>query len=96
MGRRHLGGQLFWLTGQAGSGKTTIAYTIAQHFDGLEKMNILDDIPSWAAPFFAPANLKRQEDKFILFPPLYISSLESRDRTPMLCMNPTSSTRPTS
>lgn len=24
---------VFWLTGQAGSGKTTIAYTIAQHFD---------------------------------------------------------------
>ena len=28
---------VFWLTGQAGSGKTTIAYTIAQHFDKLEK-----------------------------------------------------------
>ena len=27
---------VFWLTGQAGSGKTTIAYTIAQHFDELE------------------------------------------------------------
>ena len=31
------GPPVFWLTGQAGSGKTTIAYTIAQHFDGLEK-----------------------------------------------------------
>jgi len=28
---------IFWLTGQAGSGKTTIAYTIAQHFDKLQK-----------------------------------------------------------
>ena len=28
---------VFWLTNQAGSGKTTIAYTIAQHFDRLEK-----------------------------------------------------------
>jgi hypothetical protein len=28
---------VFWLTGQAGSGKTTIAYTISQHFDRLEK-----------------------------------------------------------
>ena len=28
---------VFWLTGQAGSGKTTIAYTIAQYFDRLEK-----------------------------------------------------------
>ena len=28
---------VFWLTGQAGSGKTTIAYTIAQYFDGLDK-----------------------------------------------------------
>ena len=28
---------VFWLTGEAGSGKTTIAYTIAQYFDGLEK-----------------------------------------------------------
>ena len=28
---------VFWLTGQAGSGKTTISYTIAQYFDGLEK-----------------------------------------------------------
>ena len=27
---------VFWLTGEAGSGKTTIAYTIAQYFDGLE------------------------------------------------------------
>ncbi|KAF5311024.1 hypothetical protein D9619_008107 [Psilocybe cf. subviscida] len=26
-----------WLTGDAGSGKTTIAYTIAEHFDKLEK-----------------------------------------------------------
>jgi tRNA A37 threonylcarbamoyladenosine biosynthesis protein TsaE len=31
------GPPVFWLTGQAGSGKTTIAYTIAQYFDGLEK-----------------------------------------------------------
>ena len=30
------GPPVFWLTGQAGSGKTTIAYTIAQYFDGLE------------------------------------------------------------
>jgi hypothetical protein len=28
---------VFWLTGQVGSGKTTIAYTIAQHFDELEE-----------------------------------------------------------
>ena len=28
---------VFWLTGEAGSGKTTIAYTIAQYFDRLEK-----------------------------------------------------------
>ncbi|KAF5319160.1 hypothetical protein D9619_008785 [Psilocybe cf. subviscida] len=28
---------VFWLTGDAGSGKTTIAYTVAQHFDKLEK-----------------------------------------------------------
>ena len=28
---------VFWLTGQAGSGKTTITYTIAQYFDRLEK-----------------------------------------------------------
>ena len=31
------GPPVFWLTGQAGSGKTTIAYTIAQYFNGLEK-----------------------------------------------------------
>ncbi|KIM40859.1 hypothetical protein M413DRAFT_72500 [Hebeloma cylindrosporum] len=28
---------VFWLSGQAGSGKTTIAYTIAQHFDKLDR-----------------------------------------------------------
>lgn len=28
---------VYWLTGQAGSGKTTIAYTIAKHFDELEE-----------------------------------------------------------
>ena len=28
---------VFWLSGQAGSGKTTIAYTIAQYFDRLDK-----------------------------------------------------------
>ncbi|KAF5310687.1 hypothetical protein D9619_008110 [Psilocybe cf. subviscida] len=28
---------VFWLTGDAGSGKTTIAYSIAEHFDKLEK-----------------------------------------------------------
>ena len=28
---------VFWMTGQAGSGKTTIAYTVAQHFDDLEE-----------------------------------------------------------
>ena len=28
---------IFWLTGQAGSGKTTITYTIAKHFDELEE-----------------------------------------------------------
>ena len=28
---------VFWMTGQAGSGKTTIAYTVAQHFDELEE-----------------------------------------------------------
>ena len=28
---------VFWLTGQAGSGKTTITYTIAKHFDELEE-----------------------------------------------------------
>ena len=31
------GPPVFWLTGQAGSGKTTIAYTIAQYFEGIEK-----------------------------------------------------------
>ncbi|KAG6885358.1 hypothetical protein C0992_005190 [Termitomyces sp. T32_za158] len=30
---------VFWLTGQAGSGKSTIAYTVAQHFDQ-EVMNL--------------------------------------------------------
>ncbi|KAF8155552.1 mycorrhiza-induced NACHT/WD-repeat protein [Crassisporium funariophilum] len=28
---------VFWLTGQAGSGKTTIAYTVTQYFDELEE-----------------------------------------------------------
>ena len=28
---------VFWLTGQAGSGKTTITYTITKHFDDLEE-----------------------------------------------------------
>ena len=28
---------VFWLTGQAGSGKTTITYTVAKHFDELEE-----------------------------------------------------------
>ena len=28
---------VFWLTGQAGSGKTTITYTVAKHFDDLEE-----------------------------------------------------------
>ena len=28
---------VFWMTGQAGSGKTTIAYTVAKHFDELEE-----------------------------------------------------------
>ena len=32
----------------------------------------------------------------ILFPPLYTSSLESRDHTPTLCMNWTGSNQPTS
>ena len=27
---------VFWLTGQAGSGKTTITYTVAEHFDEVE------------------------------------------------------------
>ncbi len=31
------GPPVFWLTGEAGSGKTTIAYTIAQYFDRLEE-----------------------------------------------------------
>ena len=30
---------VFWLTGQAGSGKTTIAFTIAQHFDRAKDPN---------------------------------------------------------
>jgi len=30
---------VYWLTGQAGSGKTSIAYTITQHFDKLDRAN---------------------------------------------------------
>jgi ABC-type dipeptide/oligopeptide/nickel transport system ATPase component len=37
---------VFWLTGQAGSGKSTIAYTVADHFDDGEKDDIEKDANS--------------------------------------------------
>ncbi|KAG6876427.1 hypothetical protein C0992_013006, partial [Termitomyces sp. T32_za158] len=41
---------VFWLTGQAGSGKSTIAYTVAQHFD--QEVNVNNPSCSLQATFF--------------------------------------------
>ena len=40
---------VFWLTGQAGSGKSTIAYTVADHFDDVEDA-------SWGPKYILGAN----------------------------------------
>jgi signal recognition particle GTPase len=50
---------VFWLIGQGGSGKTTIAYTIAKRSEGVRPTST----PSWPAAFSAPDNSKEHKPR---------------------------------
>ncbi|KAG6878163.1 hypothetical protein C0993_011236 [Termitomyces sp. T159_Od127] len=59
------GTRIFWLTGQAGSGKSTIAYSVAEHFDNDNSgLNILQ------ASFFCSRQLEDTRNRAYIIPTL--------------------------
>jgi hypothetical protein len=82
--------RVFWLTGQAGSGKTTIAYTIAKRF---EEVVMPTSTPSWVATFSARDNSKKRKPRPVSFPPLPTNLLINANRMQTPCMLPTNSTQ---
>jgi len=66
---------VFWLTGEAGSGKSTIAYSVARHFDGQEEEEeeeeggALQDVPKiLAANFFCSRQFEETRQKRNIVP----------------------------
>ena len=61
---------VFWVTGQAGSGKTTIACTIAQHFDKLDKVK--DPVPHTilGGSFFCLRQFEETRERICILPTL--------------------------
>lgn len=75
---------IFWLTGQAGSGKSTIAYTVAQYFDEDEDVGGGDDTPGFrknlGAHFFCSRQFEEtRRQKNIL--PTIVYHLSRRSRS---------------
>jgi len=60
----------FWLTGQAGSGKTTIAYTIAQHFDKLGKVKNSNLHTVFGGSFFCSRQFEEARERIRILPTL--------------------------
>jgi len=58
---------VFWLTGQAGSGKTTIAYTIAQYFDKLKTSNLHT---VFGGSFFCSRQFEETRERICILPTL--------------------------
>jgi hypothetical protein len=61
---------VFWLTGQAGSGKTTIAYTIAQHFDKLDKVKNSNLHTVFGGSFFCSRQFEETRERIRILPTL--------------------------
>jgi hypothetical protein len=61
---------VFWLTGQAGSGKTTIAYTIAQYFDRLDKAKNLNPHTIFGGSFFCSRQFEETRERIRILPTL--------------------------
>ena len=61
---------VFWLTGQAGSGKTTIAYTIAQYFHKLEKKEHTGRRTVLAGTFFCSRQFEETRRQIRIIPTL--------------------------
>jgi hypothetical protein len=61
---------VFWLTGQAGSGKTTIAYTIAQHFDKLDKVKYSNLHTVFGGSFFCSRQFEETRERIRILPTL--------------------------
>ena len=61
---------VFWLTGQAGSGKTTIAYTIAQHFDKLDKVKNSNPHTVFGGSFFCSRQFRETRERIRILPTL--------------------------
>jgi len=60
---------VFWLTGDAGSGKSTIAYSVARHFDGQEADEEGDDAPEiLGANFFCSRQSEETRQRMNIIP----------------------------
>ena len=63
---------MFWLTGEAGSGKSTIAYSVARHFDGEEEEEegdaLLDAPKILGANFFCSRQFEETRKKKNIIP----------------------------
>jgi len=59
---------VFWLTGQAGSGKTTIAYTIAQYFDRLDKGKNPNLHTVFGGSFFCSRQFEETRERIRILP----------------------------
>ena len=59
---------VFWLTGQAGSGKTTIAYTIAQYFDRLDKAKNPNPHTVFGGSFFCSRQFEETRERIRILP----------------------------
>ena len=73
---------VFWLTGQAGSGKTTIAYTIAQYFHELEKKEHTGRHTVLGGTFFCSRQFEETRRQIHIIPTLvYQLARKSRSYT---------------
>ena len=61
---------VFWLTGQAGAGKTTIAYTIAQYFDRLDKARNSDPHTVLGGTFLCSRQFEETRERTRILPTL--------------------------
>ena len=81
---------VFCLTGQAGSGKTTIVYTIAKRFeegDNVKQHTLL------GGNFLCSRHSKKRKPRPVSFPPLPTNLLINVNRMQMHCMLPTNLTQ---
>ena len=79
---------VFWLTGQAGSGKTTIAYTIAEYFDKLHKVNNSDPHTVLGGSFLCSRQFEETRERIRILPTL-VYQLAQKSRSYALALHQT-------